>query len=39
MKVQLPSIEEQQKIADCLSAVDRKIGQVARTRKFKQGLL
>jgi len=37
------SYAEQQKIADCLSAVDRKIGQVgahvSRTREIKQGLL
>lgn len=43
IKIQLPCLEEQRKIADCLSALDRKIEQVetqvARTREFKQGLL
>ncbi len=37
------ALDELQKIADCLSALDRKIGQVemqvAQTRAFKQGLL
>lgn len=39
----IPCFEEQRKIAECLSAVDRKIGQVEtqveQTRAFKQGLL
>ncbi len=43
LKLFLPSPDEQKKIADCLSAVDRKIGrvetQVLQTRAFKQGLL
>ncbi len=43
MKIPVPCLEEQRKIAECLSAVDRKIGQVEtqveQTRKFKQGLL
>ena len=38
-----PSIEEQQKIADFLSAIDRKIelvaGQLEYARAFKKGLL
>ena len=42
-KVLLPCLSEQKKIADCLSALDRKIGQVetqvSRTREIKQGLL
>ncbi len=43
LKLLLPSLTEQQKIADCLSAVDRKMAQVeaqvSRARAFKQGLL
>ncbi|MFC1468087.1 restriction endonuclease subunit S [Verrucomicrobiota bacterium] len=43
MPVPYPCPAEQKKIADCLSAVDRKIGQVetqvAQTREFKKGLL
>jgi len=43
MPIPYPCLAEQKKIADCLSALDRKIEQVetqvARTREFKQGLL
>ncbi|MEN0005810.1 MAG: restriction endonuclease subunit S [Bacteroidota bacterium] len=43
LKLQLPSLPEQQKIADCLSAIDRKIqltqNQLAQTEGFKKGLL
>jgi type I restriction enzyme S subunit len=43
IKMRLPHFEEQKKIADCLSALDRKIylveAQVLRTREFKRGLL
>jgi type I restriction enzyme S subunit len=43
LKLHVPSIAEQRKIADCLSAVDRKIAavglQVDQSRAFKQGLL
>ncbi len=42
-KILYPCPDEQTKIAECLSAVDRKIEQVAtqvsQTRAFKQGLL
>jgi type I restriction enzyme S subunit len=43
VRITVPFISEQKKIAECLSAIDRKIEQVetqvARTREFKQGLL
>ena len=42
-KLQFPSIEEQQKIAATLSAIDSKItavaDQIARLETFKRGLL
>jgi type I restriction enzyme S subunit len=43
IQVPWPSASEQKKIADCLSAIDRKIeqvdSQVAQSREFKKGLL
>lgn len=43
LKLLLPKPEEQKRIAECLTELDRKIGQVemqvSQTRKFKQGLL
>ena len=43
IQVGIPHLEEQRKIANCLSALDRKIGQVeaqvSQTRELKQGLL
>ena len=42
-KVRIPTIEEQQKIADFLSAIDRKIelvaAQLEQARAFKKGLM
>lgn len=43
VKLQIPSFEEQQKIADFLSAIDKKIEavsqQIEKTHSFKKGLL
>lgn len=43
LKVQFPDVEEQTKIANCLSAIDKKIEavgqQIEKTKTFKQGLL
>ena len=43
IKLQMPSIEEQQNIADILSAIDRKIeletSQLELSQEFKTGLL
>jgi type I restriction enzyme S subunit len=43
IKFEIPCLEEQQKIADFLSAIDKKIDlcekQIADTEKFKRGLL
>ena len=43
VQFEVPGFAEQKKIADCLSVLDRKIGQVeiqvVQTREFKQGLL
>ena len=43
IKLRIPSLQEQRKIADFLSALDRKIGLVGQelthARSFKQGLL
>ena len=43
LKLKIPSNQEQQKIADFLSAIDRKIGavsqQIEKTKAFKKGLL
>lgn len=43
IKVQIPTVQEQQKIADCLSAIDQSINQLTKqidqTTQFKKGLL
>jgi type I restriction enzyme S subunit len=43
LKVFIPSVEEQQKIADFLTAIDKKINFVEKqlnyTKNYKQGLL
>lgn len=43
IKVKIPEIEEQQKIADCLSAIDQSINQLTKqidqSTQFKKGLL
>ncbi len=43
LKIMMPSMKEQQKIADCLSAIDQSINQVSKqidqTSQFKKGLL